>query len=551
MAFKLKLKRGTAAPSNTALDVGEPGFDSTGKKLYIGNGSGVAASGVSMDGHVHGADDITSGTLSIDRIPTITIAKGGTNITSYVTGDILYGSNTNVLSKLGIGSTGQVLTVVAGVPAWADAGVASSVENDFVIKFDTGSTEGTDLYTFDGSAAKTINIIGGNAIGLVKGAGSITINHDDTSSQTSVTASGRTYVTGVTLDTYGHVTALTTGTETVTDTNTTYDLTVPTGTTAIRLAGSDTTNDDITLTAGSNVTITRVGAQEISIAAAHPTISAASSADNSGVTFIQDVTLDGNGHVTALGSVAVREASNSQSGLVSTNAQTFAGDKTFGNNVIVTGNLTVNGTTTSVNSNTISVGDNIIVLNNDEEGTPSQNAGIEVERGTSTNVSLLWDEGTDRWTFTNNGSTFYNIPISSEYNNYTHPNHTGDVTSTGDGATAIAAGVIVDADINASAAIAITKLAASTISGISLGNNLNSVTFNNGGTGDTSGTAYNGSAARTISYNTIGAAASGHTHSLDDLTDVTITSPATDSLLQYNGSAWIDIQELDCGTYAS
>ena len=551
MAFKLKLKRGTAAPSNTALDVGEPGFDSTGKKLYIGNGSGVAASGVSMDGHVHGADDITSGTLSIDRIPTITIAKGGTNITSYVTGDILYGSNTNVLSKLGIGSTGQVLTVVAGVPAWADAGVASSVENDFVIKFDTGSTEGTDLYTFDGSAAKTINIIGGNAIGLVKGAGSITINHDDTSSQTSVTASGRTYVTGVTLDTYGHVTALTTGTETVTDTNTTYDLTVPTGTTAIRLAGSDTTNDDITLTAGSNVTITRVGAQEISIAAAHPTISAASSADNSGVTFIQDVTLDGNGHVTALGSVAVREASNSQSGLVSTGAQTFAGDKTFGNNIIVTGNLTVNGTTTTVNSNTIAVGDNIIVLNNDEEGTPSQNAGIEVERGTSTNVSLLWDEGTDRWTFTNNGSTFYNIPISSEYNNYTHPNHTGDVTSTGDGATAIAAGVIVDADINASAAIAITKLAASTISGISLGNNLNSVTFNNGGTGDTSGTAYNGSAARTISYNTIGAAASGHTHSLDDLTDVTITSPATDSLLQYNGSAWIDIQELDCGTYAS
>ena len=112
-------------------------------------------------------------------------------------------------------------------------------------------------------------------------------------------------------------------------------------------------------------------------------------------------------------------------------------------------------------------------------------------------------------------------------------------------------GTIVNDDINASAAIAITKLAASTISGISLGNNLNSVTFNNGGTGDTSGTAYNGSAARTISYNTIGAAASGHTHSLDDLTDVTITSPATDSLLQYNGSAWIDIQELDCGTYAS
>jgi hypothetical protein len=551
MAFKLKLKRGTAAPANTALDVAEPGYDTSAKKLYIGNGSGVAASGVSMDGHAHSADDITSGTLSIDRIPTITTAKGGTNITTYTTGDILYGSNTNVLSKLGIGSTGQILTVVAGVPAWADAGVASSVANDFIIKFDTGSTEGTDLYTFDGSAAKTIDIKAGGGITLSKTTGAVTIAHTDTSSQATVTANGRTYITGVTLDTYGHVTALTTGTETVTDTNTTYDLTVPTGTTAIRLAGSDAVNDDITLTAGSNITITRTGAQELTIAAAHPTISAASSADNSGVTFIQDVTLDSNGHVTALGSVAVREASAAQSGLVSTGTQSFAGDKTFSNNVIVTGNLTVNGTTTTVNSNTISVGDNIIVLNGDETSTPSQDAGIEIERGTSTNVSLLWNETTDRWTFTNDGTTYYNIPLSTEYNNYTHPNHTGDVTSTGDGVTAIAAGVIVNADINDSAAIAITKLAASTISGISLGNNLNSVTFNSGGTGDASGTTYNGSTARTISYNTIGAAASGHTHSLDDLTDVTITSPAADSLLQYNGSAWIDIQELDCGTYAS
>ena len=51
------------------------------------------------------------------------------------------------------------------------------------------------------------------------------------------------------------------------------------------------------------------------------------------------------------------------------------------------------------------------------------------------------------------------INVADGANNYSHPNHTGDVTSTGDGATAIAAGVIVDADINASAAIALSKLA--------------------------------------------------------------------------------------------
>jgi hypothetical protein len=43
---------------------------------------------------------------------------------------------------------------------------------------------------------------------------------------------------------------------------------------------------------------------------------------------------------------------------------------------------------------------------------------------------------------------------------YTHPNHTGDVTSVGDGATAIASGVIVDGDVNGSAAIALSKLGA-------------------------------------------------------------------------------------------
>lgn len=46
----------------------------------------------------------------------------------------------------------------------------------------------------------------------------------------------------------------------------------------------------------------------------------------------------------------------------------------------------------------------------------------------------------------------------------------------------------------------------------SAGSVANSVTFNNGGSGDASGTTFNGSAARTISYNTVGAAASSHAH---------------------------------------
>ena len=83
--------------------------------------------------------------------------------------------------------------------------------------------------------------------------------------------------------------------------------------------------------------------------------------------------------------------------VLTTGAQSIAGNKTFSNNVVVTGNLTVNGTTTSVNSNTVNIGDNIIVLNSDETGTPSQSAGFEVERGTSQNARFIWDEGNDRF----------------------------------------------------------------------------------------------------------------------------------------------------------
>lgn len=77
--------------------------------------------------------------------------------------------------------------------------------------------------------------------------------------------------------------------------------------------------------------------------------------------------------------------------------------------VVIAGDLTVNGTTTQVNSNTVNIGDNILVLNSDEAGTPSQNSGIEIERGTSTNVAFRWNETTDKWQFTNDGSSYIDL----------------------------------------------------------------------------------------------------------------------------------------------
>jgi len=67
-------------------------------------------------------------------------------------------------------------------------------------------------------------------------------------------------------------------------------------------------------------------------------------------------------------------------------------------NATIGGNLTVSGTTTTVNSNVVNIGDSTLTLNSDETGAPSENGGIEIERGTSTNVSFLWNETDDQWT---------------------------------------------------------------------------------------------------------------------------------------------------------
>jgi hypothetical protein len=99
------------------------------------------------------------------------------------------------------------------------------------------------------------------------------------------------------------------------------------------------------------------------------------------------------------------------------NDLTVTTDLAVGNDVVITGDLTVNGTTTTVNSNTVEIGDSIITLNSDETGTPSQNGGIEIERGTATNQSLLWNESTDKWS-TYNGSSYTPI-IQDLYKNFT------------------------------------------------------------------------------------------------------------------------------------
>jgi len=84
-------------------------------------------------------------------------------------------------------------------------------------------------------------------------------------------------------------------------------------------------------------------------------------------------------------------------------------DVTITNNLNVGGNLNVTGTINSVNTTQVNIVDNKINLNTDFTGTPTVDAGIRVERGTSSDVEVLWNETDDRWTLTNNGTDYHAI----------------------------------------------------------------------------------------------------------------------------------------------
>jgi hypothetical protein len=106
-------------------------------------------------------------------------------------------------------------------------------------------------------------------------------------------------------------------------------------------------------------------------------------------------------------------------------------------NLVVGGDLTISGTTTTIDTETVGIKDNIILINSNQTGIPSSalKGGLEIERGDLTNFQFVFDESDDRFkvgqvgslqtvatrtddgTIANRGITFFNTSTNRLENN--------------------------------------------------------------------------------------------------------------------------------------
>lgn len=197
----------------------------------------VTAAAVSFDG---------SGNVALSTTIAANSVALGTDTTGNYVSNVTAGTGISVSHSPGEGSTATVThgntSDLDGVYGSTDDGTKIDTitvdANGHVTGVTTGSASSMSFVLEDGDGTE-VTISNSKEVKFVEGGGidinwtdtdngtdgdpyDLTFTHADTSSQASVNGSGRTYIQDITLDDYGHVTAIGTATETVTDTDTTY-----------------------------------------------------------------------------------------------------------------------------------------------------------------------------------------------------------------------------------------------------------------------------------------------------------------------------------------
>lgn len=218
----------------------------------------------------------------------------------------------------------------------------------------------------------------------------------------------------------------------------------------------DDANDTLTIT---NTGVTSIGTSTLSVSASvgavnvdlsqiNPTGSGTGSFDSgTNRITVPVVNVDNYGRVTSVGSASTTVVTSitgtgDEIEVSAANGAVTIGlpdNVTIGGNLTISGDLTVNGDTTTLNTQTLEVEDNKVVLNSNVTGTPTLDAGIEVERGDAPNAELFWDESAGKWT-SSNGSATYAISLEG------HTHVASDITDLTSSVENIVDGYLVGSD---------------------------------------------------------------------------------------------------------
>ena len=387
MATIIRIKRstGTTAPSDLktgeiAYSAGGGVYNNGGDRLYFGkgdDGSGNATSIVSIGGEYYAnlfSTTDAAGTVSASKAVVVDANRkvnqwivdniqidGNTIETTNTDGDLVLDPNGNGVVNV----SSSKITNVTNPTAAQDAATKSYVDGstlDFIV--DGGGTGSINLLDSDltlaGGTGITSSIVGGTTV---------TFTLDDTTVSAGSYGSSSAVPT-FTVDAQGRLTAA--GTASI---STTLNTAGNSGTGSVALA-----TQSLTVSGGTNLT---------SVAA------------NQGIT----VNLDGD--VLGLTSLTVDNLKLDGNTLSSTDGSNTlyidpAPEDSDGGNLIVRGNLQVQGTQTIINSNTLSVNDkNIVLADSAANGTAADGAGITVGGAlySGTKPAITWDNSNTAWDF--------------------------------------------------------------------------------------------------------------------------------------------------------